>query len=108
MVINTLFNHQVRKFRVRKRCRHRKKHKLDKLTESLENYLRHYKNTSFCFSVRSLLSLLGKCMVWTVFQNWVTGHEMPIRIHVFFQGLDNLQEECLLWYCIGCRSELEG
>ena len=27
------------KFRVRKRCRRRKKHKLDELTESLENYI---------------------------------------------------------------------
>ena len=90
MVVNTLFNHQARKFRVRKRCRCRKKHKLDELTESLENYLRHYRNTSFCFSVRSLLLSLPRrcmCMVWTIFQNWVTAHEMPTRIHVFFRDL---------------------
>ena len=26
-------------------------------------------------------------MVWTIFQNWVTAHEMPTRIHVFFRDL---------------------
>ena len=90
LVVNTLFNKNKRKLRIRKNRRQRKKRDLGALTDCIEQYLENYKTCSFCFNVRILvLSLPKKCMymVWNIFQNWVATHEVPTRIRVLFRDL---------------------
>ena len=90
LVVNTLFNKNKRKLRIRKNRRQRKKRDLGALTDRIEHYLENYKTCSFCFNVRTLILSLPKkcmCMVWNIFQNWVATHEAPTRIRVLFRDL---------------------
>ena len=48
LVVNTLFNKNKRKLRIRKNCRQRKKRDLGALTDHIEQYLENYETSSFC------------------------------------------------------------
>ena len=98
MVVNRLFNKNKRKLRVRKTRRHRKKRDLGELTGCIEQYLVNYKIHSFCFNIRTLILSLPKRymgMVWNIFQNWVTNHEIPSRIGVLFSDLIAFRKDAL-------------
>ena len=89
LVVNTLFHRNKRKYRKRNH-RHRRKYHLGDITSKLEYFLQNYKDSNFCFNVRTFILGLPKrciCMVWNALENWVSSHALPSRVRVLLKDL---------------------
>ena len=95
LVVNTLFHKNKRRYRKRTCHRRRRKYDLGNITNKLEHYLNNYKDSNFCFKVRTFILGLPKkymCMVWNVLDNWV-GHTLPSRVRVLLKDLITFRED---------------
>ena len=90
LVVHTLFNRQLRKFRKRKMRKTKRKVEVRKLTEEVDTLLADYKCCNFCFRMRTFVLGLPRkylLMLLNILENWLASHDIPARIPLMVKDM---------------------